>query len=480
MLDIMIATLPALEFYLPPAAPAVLKGHVEKHGFSCKTADLNLQSKLILTPNEFEEFFDFTANNKDIDNVIIEKVYNNWYKILLEHNPNWIGLSIFSALNRPVAMHFIKWFRNKNSNQKIVIGGSGTSSEEFCADIRPYVTHIIKGEGELALIELLKGNTDYPGIDSAGEQIDDLDQLGYADYSDYNLAEYDRFYQEDVVQITGSRGCVRRCTFCNVASYWPKFKWRSGQHIFDEIKKTHQEKNVRHFYFTDSLINGNQKSYIEMCELLAEYNDTLSEKITWGGQYIFRKKKSIPEHYFEITARSGAFNLAVGVETGSDRVRDHMLKHFHNEDLDYFIENFSKYKITCSYLMQIGYPTETQEDFEETLALFQRHHPYVIDGTILGCTLGGTTLLLSDAPITEDRDVSIIVSDQGSTASKLFWTSATVPGLDFKERVRRRLVAQRVAESYDWSIISADRELRILANSVKDWTKFLNNQKETI
>ena len=478
MIDIIIATLPALEFYLPPAAPAVLKGQVTKYGFSCSTADLNLESKLLLTEKEFHDFFDFTTNDKKIDFAIIEKVYNHWNEILLQKNPTWVGLSVFSNDNIPLAMNFIPWFRDKNPKQKIIVGGNGTSVEEFCVEIRPYVDHVIRGEGELALIELLKGNIDYPGIDSAGEQIDNLDQLGYADYSEYNLAEYDRFYQEDVVQITGSRGCVRRCTFCNVASQWPKFRWRSGQHIFDEIKKTHQEKNVRHFYFTDSLINGNQKSYIEMCELLADYNSTLEEKVTWGGQYIFRKKKSIPQHYFEITAKSGAFNLAVGVETGSDRVRDDMRKHFHNDDLEYFIENFSKYKITCSYLMQIGYPTETQEDFEETLALFRRHHPYVVDGTILGCTLGQTTYLLRDAPIVKDFNSTIIVSDQGAVAEGQFWTSATVDGLDFKERARRRLVAQRVAESYGWSIISADRELRNLSNRVEEWTKFINNQKE--
>ena len=60
MIDITIATLPVLEFYLPPAAPALIKGHLEKHGFTCTALDLNLQSKQVLSKERFNEFFEFT------------------------------------------------------------------------------------------------------------------------------------------------------------------------------------------------------------------------------------------------------------------------------------------------------------------------------------------------------------------------------------------------------------------------------------
>ena len=36
-LDIVICSLPFIEYYLPPAAPAVLKGHLESRGFTAKS-----------------------------------------------------------------------------------------------------------------------------------------------------------------------------------------------------------------------------------------------------------------------------------------------------------------------------------------------------------------------------------------------------------------------------------------------------------
>ena len=49
----------------------------------------------------------------------------------------------------------------------------------------------IKGDGEESLVELLKGNLDYAGIN--GEQptqIKNLDTLAFPDYSDYELSFY--------------------------------------------------------------------------------------------------------------------------------------------------------------------------------------------------------------------------------------------------------------------------------------------------
>lgn len=112
--------------------------------------------------------------------------------------------------------------------------------------------------------------------------------------------------------------------------------------------------------------------------------------------------------------------------------------------------------------MMVGYPTETQQDFEDTLYLFKRHQQYVANGTITGCTLGTTMSILDDAPIGENHsDLYTFPTTPGLGVSR-HWESTVVPGLDYKERMRRRLVAQRVCESYGWSTISADRELRQL------------------
>ena len=75
-----------------------------------------------------------------------------------------------------------------------------------------------------------------------------LDALGIPDYDNYNLSNYTQFYEgEKVVMITGSRGCVRNCKFCNVNSLWATFKWRTGKHIVKKLQKYMKLKELRIF-----------------------------------------------------------------------------------------------------------------------------------------------------------------------------------------------------------------------------------------
>lgn len=66
----------------------------------------------------------------------------------------------------------------------------------------------------------------------------------------------------------------------------------------------------------------------------------------------------------------------IGVESGSQVVRDHMRKVFTDIDLDYTIEECLKNKIQCILLFMVGYPTETEEDFEDTLKILYRYKNY--------------------------------------------------------------------------------------------------------
>ena len=128
-----------------------------------------------------------------------------------------------------------------NPNIKIVIGGAGafgsgltTNEQNFISLLhdRGLIDYYISGDGDNALVELAKGNTSYPGINSMTWQpIEDLNSIAYPVYDDYDFS----LYKTPFVGVLGSRGCVRQCTFCDIHEYWEKFKWRSGENIFDEM-----------------------------------------------------------------------------------------------------------------------------------------------------------------------------------------------------------------------------------------------------
>ena len=89
-----------------------------------------------------------------------------------------------------------------------------------------------------------------------------------------------------------------------------------------------------------------------------------------------------------IRDRAGILSQDLGIESGSESVRDHMDKKFSNEDLDHYVEMSYRYKLGITALMMVGYPTETEKDFQETLNFFTKHqkHKDVFHTVILGGT----------------------------------------------------------------------------------------------
>lgn len=475
MIDIVIASSPYIAYIAPAAGPALLKGHLQQQGFTAKVWDLNVEFRNWVNDHNINsELIGYWVSlGKSKLSQPTQKLYRALLEkastYLVDANARWIGLSVFSLDSRQFVADLLPHIKKINSHSRVVVGGFGLN-KPYLSTIESYIDAYILGEGELALIELLKNNFDYPGINSAGVQIMDIDQIGFPDYSDYNLDNYENWYEGPIIQVTGSRGCVRNCTFCNVRDIWEKFRYRSGHLVAQEIIKNHEKTGVTHFYFTDSLINGNVRELMNMMRSLTEYKQRTESKITWGGQWITRSQRGLPKDYYKLIKSSGGLNITMGVETGSDQVRAHMKKNFTNADLDAEMEQLSKHQIRCGFLILVGYPTETEEDFNDTLRMLKRYTKYVADGTIIGVTVGKGFFPLPDIPITTHMDIIDIVD-----SSKPYKWKSKVSNANYLENIRRRLIIEKVLNKLQWPSSDMVRELTplvhmssILFNDPKD------------
>lgn len=463
--DIVISSIPFFAYTAPAAAPALLKGHLQSQGFSCLAIDLNVESRKSFQPEILSDLIGYwTALGNQI---LTEQTKNDYSEYLdncakrfCNYDTSWLGFSVFSIHSQAFLADLLPYIKKHNSKGiKIVIGGHGLDAV-YTDSISQYIDHSISGEGDLSLVELLKGNIDYPGIDSPGVQINDLNQIGFADYTDYNLNEgYDTWYDSPMIQITGSRGCVKDCSFCNVKHYWEKYKYRSGAHIAQEIIQNYETTGVKHFYFTDSLINGNLKELVNMMQILTEYKNNTSAPITWGGQWIVRSQRGLPKNYYPLIKSSGGHNITMGVESGSESVRKHMKKYFSNKDLDDEIEQFSKHGIKVGFFIIIGYPTETEEDFKDTLRMIKRYAKYVADGTIIGIALGRGYVPQSNTDLFQSSEIQFY-----DNKTKQKWYSKTANS-NYLQNMRRRLIAQKVLENFYWPSTDLEYEFRILVNN---------------
>lgn len=386
MTDIALISLPKLEIKAPLLALGQLKSCVESNGFTCKTFDFNMWLYQKTKDTDLNNIWD-PLDNTLLDEELLEQNKNSYIPLidefikntLLKVNPKIIGLSVFSFWTFPILKLFLKQLK-KVFFKKIVIGGPALTSlqsqnqEQVTLLLEGnLINDFISGDAEISLVEYIKGNTEYPGINNYEYNNNFIrDELPYADFSDFDLSLYkSRLY------VSGSRGCVRKCAFCNVPLLWTKYMSKSSDRIVDEIITYHERYGTEHFRIVDSLVNGNQKIFLDVLRKLSLYNETANDKIEWSGQFIIREKHQTPKEMFDLLKTSGCATLIVGIESGSEKVRRELKKPFSNSAVKYYLDEFERVGLDdIQPLMFVGFPTETDTDFEKSLDMLDLFSKY--------------------------------------------------------------------------------------------------------
>ena len=261
--------------------------------------------------------------------------------------------------------------------------------------------HHIRGDGENSLYELLTGNSNYSGINSATWKEmtkEELRSMPMPVYDDYIFEMYDK----KVLPLVGSRGCVRQCKFCDYIANWKQFQWRTADDIFAEMVAQSQKYNIHNFKFQDSLTNGNQKEFFRLIELLGNYNQTAEHKFRWSGYYIFRNPTNTSEREWELLLLSGVDTLVVGIENLNEHIRYDIGKKFSNDAIDFHLAHAKKHNIKILMLNIVGYITETRKDIDFARQWLHEHLEY--RDTIIRIQWGGTLGIFPNTYLEQHKD----------------------------------------------------------------------------
>lgn len=477
----------------PAASLAFLSGVCEYLCIDYLPISLNTELLLNYTAEQYDQVYvGMKLGEGELLDTVLQPVLPCISKQLKDYRPDLVMVSLFSSMQFPLAITVLSHLRQQGYNGDIIAGGPGVQTKDTQGETNGrkllnlgYIDYYVLGEGDEVLVRWLQGERILPGVNSRrslifGEtwvpQINDLDRYYIKpSYRKINLDVYHNLEAKSkaVLSISTSRGCVRSCTFCDVKNLWPKYRYRSGRSVAEEVLSLHQETGAVNFTMVDSLINGSLKSFREFNATMVDLrrqHASLAE-FTYNGQFIVRDALSHSEDFFDEMRKAGCESLIIGVETGSDRLRHEMAKKFTNKDLDWHLEMSRRYGIRNTLLMFVGYPTETRTDFQQSLDLLDRYQHYLIDNTIIAVTFTGIFSLATDTPVYDQAEhlgIEIVPTDT-LAMKQLNWINHNNLSLTVRERINRDLEFRRRAAELRYPIPYSDRYLEYLKHIDQDF-----------
>lgn len=398
---VVIAAMPLVDsMHAPMMAPAVLKASLNRAGFKATAIDLNIEVLLkVKSHPDYQHLLKFFEKQHAEDWVVEQLSGILFYcaKRIQEQKPSLIALSLLTYECQNFTLWLCLLLKQLLPDTPIVIGGPGIKHQvaNFNDHFRDTAKQLglvddwISGDGDVTLVEYVKGNKDHPGINNdLWQAIDDLDSLPYPDWSDYNFYNYSQTY----MPILDAKGCVRNCEFCDVIEYWQKFRSRAAECIFEEMLHQYHTYGMTNFDFRSSISNGNLKEFKKLVRIISDYNkDKMRpEQFAFNSSFIIRPASQHPPELWEQMAACHA-TLALGVESVVPHVRKDLGKYFENPDIDYHLEMAEKYGVHVDLLIITGYPTETREDWQFTYQWFRDRQNY--NKTIKKLQLSPATIL---------------------------------------------------------------------------------------
>jgi radical SAM superfamily enzyme YgiQ (UPF0313 family) len=270
---------------------------------------------------------------------------------------------------------FVKLLKESAPSCPVILSGIKYGSLEFFNDA-PFDA-VIRGEDEVALPLLLEElSSGRPsGLRRNGRLIEavvepiiqELDSLPFYDFSDVDFAHYG---QPEVMELQFTRSCEWSCRFCIEWTIERPYRAMSGPRLYEEFRfQAARHSGVRKMRFDDKTFNGDVPALSTFVDLMLAQPIASIQAIS-GSAMI---KPEMDDDLLQRMARAGFCQINFGIESGSDRVLGEMGKRFDTTLAERVLASMSKAGIKTIANIIVGFPTETAEDFTQTLSFIRRN-----------------------------------------------------------------------------------------------------------
>ncbi len=340
------------------------------------------------------QIYDAALSAKIITNNKVLHFGDSWeqIKMLIEScNPDIVGVSNLFSSQTENALKVCRIAKGINKNISVVAGGNHASVQPLDFLGNPSVDFVVRGEGEYAMLEIVRALTDKKEIENpAGicfksngkmiisDKIRFIDNLDELPLPAYHLIDMERYfylqsngfnsrpigYGKREISIITSRGCPYSCTFCSVhLSMGRKWRAHSPQYVLRHIEYLLKVYHVDLIHFEDDNISLDRRRFREIINRLihGKYD------VKWDPPNGVRVD-SLDEEILLNAKKSGCQYMVIAIESGVQRVLDEIIKKRINlKKVIEIAKICKKIKLELYGYYVIGFPGETLKDIKDTL-----------------------------------------------------------------------------------------------------------------
>lgn len=318
--------------------------------------------------------FDYINCFREEKKALVEKLEQNDY----------IAIAITTTFYVSVLpiIEIIGFIKRYNNRAKIIIGGPYVSTKVRTqnAETLDYLFksigadfYINSSQGETTLVNLLKSLKNNLPV----HRVSNIYYIADKGYNGTPLVREDNKLSQNMVDwqlfswdvgeyvnVRTSISCPFTCSFCGFPQHAGLYQTVAVDLIENELKKIERIQRVKCVHFIDDTFNIPVKRFKEILRMIIENRFGFKWHSYFRCQFVDREM-------VELMKESCCEGVFLGLESGNNQVLNNMNKHTDIEKYRRGIQLLKEYDIVTFGDFIIGFPGETQETLQDTIAFIK-------------------------------------------------------------------------------------------------------------
>ena len=293
-----------------------------------------------------------------------------------------LGISVLTGPHIGAAVRVSRAVKKMRPEMPIVFGGwhSSLATEQTLRE--PFVDAVIRGQGELTLLELaqrIANGEDWHGVrglsfkdkDADGKIVHEPERpvanINSLPAPAYELADPGSYAAASGVRqlaYTSSVGCPYQCNYCtDQVFYKRRFNAYTVERVVNELAELVPRYDIEHVPFFDSNFLVDRKRAVAIARGIVD----AGVKFQWDFQTSTDFLALMSEEDVRLLAESGVHHIGFGTESASQEVLELMNKRF--QHIDQMVETARKTNVAGIHIVFniiLGYPGETEAHRQQT------------------------------------------------------------------------------------------------------------------